>query len=100
MPRLPCRDRAPGDTVLLVPATVSRDDPGPTASSSVAVGLFHGTSEAALLLALAPVRGGSDLTVGVGSLSYLAALAIIVGALLAHDRFLAPEPVAGRRASA
>jgi hypothetical protein len=35
--------------------------------------------------------------VGIGSLSYTAALTILVCALLAYDRFLAREPVAWRQ---
>jgi membrane protease YdiL (CAAX protease family) len=66
-------------------------------ASSVVAGLFHGTSEATALLAVAPVRGGTDITVGIGSLSYTAALTVLVCALLAYDRFLAREPVAWRQ---
>ncbi len=57
--------------------------------SSVTVGLFHGTMEAAGLLAVAPVVGGTDLTVGIGSLSWIAAMAVVVGGLLACDAIFA-----------
>lgn len=67
------------------------------AASSVVVGLFHGTTEASALLAVAPIQGGTDLTVGIGSLSWTAAVAVVVCALLAHDRFVAREPIAWRR---
>jgi hypothetical protein len=51
-------------------------------SSTFAAGLFHGTTEAFILLALAPVAGGSDLTVGVASLSWIGAdLLIALGFL-------------------
>jgi membrane protease YdiL (CAAX protease family) len=62
--------------------------------SSVAVGLFHGTTEAVALLAVAPVAGGSDLTVGIGSLSWIGAEVVLVAGLLAYDRFLARQPIA------
>jgi hypothetical protein len=67
------------------------------AASSVAVGLFHGTTEASALLAVAPVAGGTDLTTGIGSLSWIAAVAVVVFGLLLHDRFVAREPIAWRR---
>ncbi len=65
------------------------------AGSSLAAGLFHGTTEATLLLAVAPLAGGSDLTVGgAGTLSFILAEAVVVLGLLVWDRFLAAEPVA------
>lgn len=64
------------------------------AASSVAVGLFHGTTEATALLAVAPLAGGTDLTVGIGSLSWIGADLLVVCGLLAHDRFVAAEPIA------
>lgn len=67
------------------------------AGSSVATGLFHGTTEATALLAVAPLAGGSDLTVGIGSLSWIAADLLVVCLLLAHDRFLARESIAWGR---
>jgi membrane protease YdiL (CAAX protease family) len=67
------------------------------AASSVVVGLFHGTTEATALLAVAPIRGRTDLLVGIGSLSWTAAVAVVVCALLVHDRFVAREPIAWRR---
>jgi uncharacterized protein len=66
-------------------------------ASSVVTGLFHGTTESAVLLAVGPVRGGSDITVGVGSLSWTAAVAVVVGLLLLHDHFVAREPIAWPR---
>jgi hypothetical protein len=68
-------------------------------ASSLVAGLFHGTTESTVLLAVAPVRGGSDITVGVGSLSWTAAMAVVVGAFLLHDHFLAREPIAWPRRS-
>jgi hypothetical protein len=67
------------------------------AASSVTVGLFHGTTEAAALLAVAPLAGGSDITVGIGSLTWIAADVLVVCGLLAHDRFLAKVPLVWRR---
>jgi membrane protease YdiL (CAAX protease family) len=68
------------------------------AASSLAAGLFHGTTEATLLLAVAPLAGGSDLAVGgAGTFSFILAEAAVVLGLLAWDRFLAAEPVAFRR---
>ncbi|MBN2574858.1 MAG: CPBP family intramembrane metalloprotease [Deltaproteobacteria bacterium] len=55
--------------------------------STVAVGLFHGTTEAVALIAVAPLAGGTDLTVGIGSVTWIAADIVIVLGLLAHDRF-------------
>jgi membrane protease YdiL (CAAX protease family) len=81
-------------TVYLLVASVGHTYLRERGASSLVAGLFHGTSEATVLLAVAPVRGGSDVTVGVGSLSYIAALALIVGALLVYDRFFAREPIA------
>jgi membrane protease YdiL (CAAX protease family) len=69
------------------------------ASSSVVVGLFHGTTEAAALLAVAPLAGGSDITVGIASLSWIGAEVVVVCGLLVYDRFLAKEPVAWPRRS-
>jgi hypothetical protein len=69
-------------------------------ASSLVVGLFHGTTESTILLAVGPVRGGSDITVGVGSLSWTAAVAIVVCALLIHDHFVAREPIAWPRRQA
>jgi membrane protease YdiL (CAAX protease family) len=65
--------------------------------SSVVAGLFHGTTEAAALLAVAPLAGGSDLTVGIGSIGWIAADALIVIGLFAYDAFLAKEPIAFRK---
>jgi uncharacterized protein len=65
-------------------------------ASSLVVGLFHGTTEACALFAVAAVRGGTELTVGIGSLSWIAALLVVMCALLAHDRFVAREPIAWR----
>jgi membrane protease YdiL (CAAX protease family) len=69
-------------------------------ASSIVCGLFHGTMESAALLAVGPVRGGSDITVGIGSLSWTAAVAVVVLALLLYDRFLAREPIAWTRRQA
>jgi uncharacterized protein len=68
--------------------------------SSIVTGLFHGTTESTVLLAVGLVRGGSDITVGVGSLSWTAAMAVIVGAFLLHDHFLARDPIAWPRRAA
>lgn len=62
--------------------------------SSLIVALFQGTTEAALLLAVAPLSGGTELTVGMASLSWIAADLVVVFGLLAHDRFLSQEPIA------
>lgn len=64
------------------------------AASSLIVGLFQGTTEAALLLAVAPLAGGTDITVGMASLTWIAADVMVVCGLLAHDRFLSKEPIA------
>jgi uncharacterized protein len=69
-------------------------------ASSIVTGLFHGTTESTVLLAVGLVRGGSDITVGVGSLSWTAAMAVVVGAFLLHDHFLAREPIAWPRGRA
>jgi hypothetical protein len=66
-------------------------------ASSLIVALFQGTTEAALLIAVAPLAGGTEITVGMASLSWIAADAVIVCGLLAHDRFLSKEPIAWRR---
>ena len=62
-------------------------------SSAFAAGLFHGTNEAFVLLALAPIAGGTPLTVGVASLSWLAASLIIAVALFAYDRLIAADSI-------
>ena len=62
-------------------------------SSTFAAGLFHGANEAFILLAVAPVAGGTPITVGVSSLSWLAASAIIAGGLLAYDRLISKNPI-------
>jgi hypothetical protein len=49
-----------------------------------------------LLVAVAPLAGGSELTVGMSSLSWIGADLLLVCALLAYDRFLAPVPIAWR----
>lgn len=59
-------------------------------------GLFHGTTEAAALLAVAPLGGGSDVTTGIGGVTWIAADALIVAGLFAYDAFLAKDPVAFR----
>ena len=69
-------------------------------SSSLIVALFQGATEATLLLAVAPLTGGTEITVGMASLSWIAAEVVVVGGLLAHDRFLSPEPIAWRPARA
>lgn len=61
--------------------------------SSLAVGLFHGSENAFGVLAVAPVSGGSDLSVGSASSSAIAALSILVLGLLIHDRWLADRPL-------
>jgi uncharacterized protein len=66
-------------------------------ASSLVAGLFHGAVKSTVLLAIAPVRGGSDITVGVGSLSWTAAMAVVVGAFLLHDHFLSSNPIAWPR---
>jgi len=48
------------------------------------------------LLAVAPLSGGTELTVGMASLSWIAADVVVVFGLLAHDRFLSQEPIAWR----
>jgi uncharacterized protein len=68
--------------------------------SSLIVALFQGTTEAALLLAVAPLTGGTELTVGMASLSWIAADGMVVFGLLAHDRFLSRESIAWRTRSA
>jgi membrane protease YdiL (CAAX protease family) len=65
--------------------------------SSLVVGLFHGTTEAAALLAVAPLAGGSDITTGIGSVTWIAADALIVLGLFAYDAFLAKAPLAFSR---
>jgi hypothetical protein len=67
-------------------------------SSSLIVALFQGATEATLLIAVAPLAGGTELTVGVASLSWIAATAVVVAGLLAHDRFLSKASIAWRRA--
>ncbi len=47
-----------------------------------------------MLLAIAPLAGGTEITVGMGSLSWLGADLVIVIAFLAYDRFLACAPIA------
>jgi hypothetical protein len=64
--------------------------------SSLVVALFEGTTEAALLLAVAPSAGGTGLTVGMASLSWITAEVLVVFGLLAHDRFLSKAPIAWR----
>jgi membrane protease YdiL (CAAX protease family) len=61
--------------------------------SSTVVGLFHGTTEAVGLIAVAPVAGGMDLTVGIGSLSWIGAEVVVVAGLLAWDAFCAKTPI-------
>jgi uncharacterized protein len=64
--------------------------------SSLAVALFEGTTEATLLLAVAPVAGGSDLTVGVASVTWLAAEVVVVVGLLLYDRMSHGTAIAAR----
>ncbi len=65
--------------------------------SSVTAGLYHGTTEAVALLAVAPLAGGSDVTVGIGSLSWIGANLVVLLGFLAHDRFVAEESLFWRR---
>jgi hypothetical protein len=63
--------------------------------------LFHGTSSATLLLAVAPLASGTDITIGmgtigVGSLTWTGAEAVVVCGLLAHDLLLSKEPLVWR----
>jgi hypothetical protein len=46
---------------------------------------------------VARLAGGTEITVGMASLSWIAADAVVVCKLLAHDRFLSKEPIAWRR---
>ena len=66
-------------------------------SSSLAVGLFHGTTEATVLLAVAPLKGGTALYVGSGSLTWIVADLTIMCGCLIHDRFIAKNPITCRR---
>lgn len=63
--------------------------------SSIAAGLFHASSNAMVLLAVAPVHGGSDLTVGAGSLPFCLVLAVILAALYLYDTRLTDKPLMG-----
>ncbi len=68
--------------------------------STLAVGLFHGATEGALLVAVAPVSGGSELTVGMASVTWIAADVLLVAGLLAFGRFVAGtgvNPLTGKR---
>ena len=84
-------------TVHLMVASVGYAYLRERAASSVACGLFHGTTEATALLAVAPLAGGTDLTVGIGSLSWIGACILVVFGFLLHDRFIAREPIAWPR---
>lgn len=61
--------------------------------SSLVVALFEGTTEAALLLAVAPLSGGTELSVGLASVTWIGAELVVVLAFLAHDRFLSHRPI-------
>ena len=63
------------------------------AGSSLVVGVFHGTSSATLLLAVAPLAGGTDITIGMGSLTWTGAEAVVVCGLLAYDLLLSKDPL-------
>jgi uncharacterized protein len=67
------------------------------AASSLITGLFHGTTEATMLLAVAPLAGGNDLTVGMSSLSWIGAQLVVVAGLLAHDALFARSSIVWRR---
>jgi membrane protease YdiL (CAAX protease family) len=68
--------------------------------SSVAAGLYHSSSSAALLIAVAPAEGGSDLTINASGLTQVALVILVIGALALHDRFLSANPVMFSRAPA
>jgi uncharacterized protein len=69
------------------------------ASSCIVSGLFHGTTEATMLLAVAPLAGGSDITLGMSSLSWIAAQLVVVCGLLACDILFSKAPIVLRRKS-
>jgi hypothetical protein len=62
--------------------------------SALGAGLFHGGTEATALLAVAPLAGGSPLSVGIGSLSWIVADLLLATGLLLHDRFATAAPIA------
>lgn len=62
-------------------------------SSAFAAGLFHGSTESFMLVAIAPVAGGNELTVGMASISWIGALLILMSGLILYDRFISPSPV-------
>jgi membrane protease YdiL (CAAX protease family) len=68
------------------------------AVSSIVSGLFHGTTEATMLLAVAPLAGGSDITLGMSSLSWIAAQLVVVSSFLVCDTLFSKAPIVVRRA--
>ena len=70
------------------------------AGSVIAPAILHGTADGTVLLTLALVRGGNDLTIGWGSLSCIAVLAVvnvvIARAVAAPALPGGPRPVAGQ----
>ena len=60
------------------------------ANSVIAAAFFHGTFNATAGLAIMPVKGGNDLTVGVTGLAGLITLLFFNLGLFVYDRQVAP----------
>lgn len=79
-----------GWTVLAAPVfTYVRERSGSVASA----GILHGTLNAVTGLPLLATRGGNDLLVGLTGLAGFAGIAVVLGLLFLHDRFVAQEPL-------
>lgn len=63
------------------------------AASSIVSGLFHGTTEATMLLAVAPLAGGSDIVVGMSSISWIGAQLVVVSVFLVCDTLCSKTPI-------
>lgn len=66
--------------------------------SVVTAGILHGTLNALGGLPLMVTRGGSDLTVGFTGLAGFVGVLVVLGAIYAHDRWVAETPIMSRGA--
>jgi hypothetical protein len=66
--------------------------------SVIAPSVMRGTFRALTLVPLEVTRGGDDLTIGLSGGAGIAATALLLALLWAHDRYRAAEPLMSARA--
>ncbi|RAM52899.1 MAG: hypothetical protein C6Y22_03645 [Hapalosiphonaceae cyanobacterium JJU2] len=59
----------------------------------IAAAIMHGTINGLAVLPILLIKGGNDLTVGIGGLPGFIAIASVIICLFAYDYFLAKEPL-------